>query len=66
MMNAADPTRLQELRERLAELDGSILELVASRQTIATEIGQIKTAIGRSTRDFSQEERLRFGRALPR
>jgi chorismate mutase / prephenate dehydrogenase len=58
MMNAADPTRLQELRERLAELDGSILELVASRQTIATEIGRIKTAIGRSTRDFSQEREV--------
>lgn len=58
MMNTADPTRLRELRERLAELDGSILELVASRQTIATEIGRIKTAIGRSTRDFSQEKEV--------
>lgn len=57
-MTAPDPIRLRELRDRLGELDAAILELVASRQTIATEIGRIKAAAGRSTRDFSQEREV--------
>jgi chorismate mutase/prephenate dehydrogenase len=50
--------KLRELRDRLGELDGSILDLVAQRQAIATEIGRIKAAGGRSTRDFSQEREV--------
>jgi chorismate mutase/prephenate dehydrogenase len=57
-MNVADSTKLKELRERLAQLDESILNLVATRQSVATEIGRVKTAIGRSTRDFSQEREV--------
>ena len=57
-MNPADTARLDELRERLAQLDGSILDLVSQRQTMATEIGRVKASSGRSTRDFSQEKEV--------
>jgi len=57
-MNVDDSTKLQELRERLAQLDWSILNLVATRQSVATEIGRIKASSGHSTRDFSQEKEV--------
>jgi chorismate mutase / prephenate dehydrogenase len=57
-MPPPDPTRLGDLRQRLAELDASILDLVASRQSIAKEIGRIKAGSGRSTRDYSQEREV--------
>lgn len=52
----SDPSALADLRDRLAALDRSILSLVAERQSIATDIGRLKTAAGRSTRDSSQEQ----------
>jgi len=55
-MSVDESKKLQELREQLGQVDASILDLVAQRQSIATEIGRIKTSIGRSTRDFSQEK----------
>ena len=54
--NSSESGKLQELREKLAKVDGSILDLIAQRQSIATEIGRVKAEIGRSTRDFSQEK----------
>ncbi len=46
---------LDELRQQLGEVDREILELVARRQKLATEIGRIKHAAGTPTRDFRQE-----------
>ena len=57
-MPSSDPSTLSDLRDRLAALDRSILELVANRQEIAKEIGRIKATAGRSTRDFSQEREV--------
>ena len=53
-----DPSTLTDLRDRLAALDRSILSLVAERQSIATDIGRLKAAAGRSTRDSSQEQEV--------
>lgn len=47
---------LTTLREQLAEVDGNILQLVARRQAIATEIGRAKATTGRATRDYAQEK----------
>lgn len=55
-------TNLSALREELAGLDESLLQLVARRQAIATEIGRVKTAMGRNTRDYAQEKDV-VGRA---
>ncbi|MEP6905398.1 MAG: chorismate mutase, partial [Gemmatimonadales bacterium] len=54
----SDPSTLADLRDRLAALDRSILSLVAERQSIATDIGRLKTAAGRSTRDSGQEQEV--------
>jgi chorismate mutase/prephenate dehydrogenase len=48
--------RLRVLREQLGEVDGNILELIARRQGIATEIGRLKSAAGRAVRDYGQEK----------
>ena len=51
-----DTPSLAALRDQLGALDGSLLELVARRQEIATEIGRIKATTGRATRDYAQEK----------
>lgn len=42
-------------REALASLDARILELIAQRQARSLEIGRLKAAMGRGTRDFTRE-----------
>lgn len=49
---------LDELRSQLGALDQSILELIAKRQALATEIGRIKASTGKATRDFTQEKEV--------
>lgn len=47
--------RLKPLRAKLASLDRKLLELVAEREKIASEIGNVKRESGLSPRDFRQE-----------
>lgn len=47
---------LKEKRQLLGKLDRQILELIARRQDLAAEIGQIKIQQGQTTRDFTQEK----------
>jgi chorismate mutase/prephenate dehydrogenase len=49
---------LEELRARLDVLDRQLLELVAERQSIGTEIAAVKRATGQSTRDFGREREV--------
>jgi chorismate mutase/prephenate dehydrogenase len=49
---------LDELRARLDILDRQLLELVAERQAISTEIAAVKRATGQSTRDFRREREV--------
>ncbi len=49
---------LEELRTRLDELDRELLELVAKRQSLSTEIASVKRATGQSTRDFAREREV--------
>jgi chorismate mutase len=49
---------LEELRARLDVLDRQLLELVAERQVISTEIAAVKRATGQSTRDFGREREV--------
>jgi chorismate mutase len=46
---------LQEIRERLSELDRQLLALVAERQRLSHEVAAAKQAQGMGTRDFSRE-----------
>jgi chorismate mutase/prephenate dehydrogenase len=47
---------LQKLRGRLNELDRQLVELVAERQKIVSEIGKDKMSSGMATRDFEREK----------
>ena len=48
-------TKLDELRAQLGEVDREMLALVARRQALALQIGQVKRDAGIPTRDFRQE-----------
>jgi len=47
---------LVELRRRLTEIDGRLLELVAERQHLVEAIGRSKQGKGQPTRDFAREK----------
>ena len=46
---------LQEIRERLSELDRQLLALIAERQRLSREVAEAKRNEGLATRDFSRE-----------
>lgn len=48
-------SELEMLREELSRLDVELLERVARRQQIVAEIGRVKSAAGRGTRDQERE-----------
>ena len=54
---------IDQLRARLAELDGEMLRLVARRLELAREIGEAKDREGMALRDFGQEKEV-VGRAI--
>jgi len=49
---------LEKLRAELSELDVQLLELVARRQQMVAEIGRVKSAAGRGTRDYGREKEV--------
>jgi chorismate mutase / prephenate dehydrogenase len=49
---------LDELRAQLNDIDSQLLELVAQRQSVVTQIGQVKQSMGRGTRDFQREREV--------
>lgn len=46
---------LDDLRRRISAIDRQLLELVAERQALGTEVAKVKRVTGRATRDFSRE-----------
>lgn len=49
---------LEHLRDQLSAIDRQILELVAERQRLSGDIGALKRATGRPTRDFAREKQV--------
>lgn len=49
---------LQQLRARLDALDQQLLTLIAERQTLSREVGELKRSVGRATRDFQREREV--------
>jgi chorismate mutase/prephenate dehydrogenase len=49
---------LEELRRKLSELDRRIIELIAERHSVVEEVGSLKRAEGRATRDFAREKQV--------
>ena len=56
---------LDELRQRLDEIDHKLVELIAERQRTSGEIARVKRATGHPTRDYGREREVILGaRAL--
>jgi chorismate mutase/prephenate dehydrogenase len=49
---------LQELRNRLTQLDGELLALIAERQRLSGEVAHVKRSTGHPTRDFQREREV--------
>jgi chorismate mutase / prephenate dehydrogenase len=49
---------LQQLRARLDALDQQLLTLIAERQTLSRQVGELKRSVGRATRDFQREREV--------
>jgi chorismate mutase/prephenate dehydrogenase len=52
---------LDELRQRLNELDRQLIELMAERQSVVEKVGEHKVSSGRATRDYAREKRVLDG-----
>ena len=56
---------LEELRQRLTELDRQLICVVAERKAVSEEVARVKRATGRPTRDYEREREVILGvRAL--
>src|SRR5215469_906721 len=55
-MTREDPTTLEQLRQRLNQIDRQLISLVAERKAISGEVARVKRATGRPTRDYEREK----------
>src|SRR3977135_3510163 len=56
---------LEDLRQRVTELDRQLIALVAERKAVSEEVARVKRATGRPTRDYERERDVILGvRAL--
>jgi chorismate mutase / prephenate dehydrogenase len=55
-MRGSGRVTIEELRDRLSEVDRGIIDGIAERQALVAEIGARKLAVGRPLRDFSREK----------
>jgi len=56
-----DTVTLEELRQRMTELDRQLIGLVAERQAVSEEVARVKRATGRPTRDYEREREVILG-----
>jgi chorismate mutase/prephenate dehydrogenase len=56
-----DDVTLPGLRERLDEIDGKLLALIAERQRLGSEIARVKRQTGYPTRDYQRERDVIMG-----
>lgn len=52
------PPEIGELRDKLDQIDAAIIDLIAQRQAVVTQIGERKHRSGRALRDFSREREV--------
>jgi chorismate mutase / prephenate dehydrogenase len=52
---------LEELRQRVTDIDRQLIALVAERKAVSEEVAQVKRATGRSTRDYEREREVILG-----
>jgi chorismate mutase/prephenate dehydrogenase len=56
-----DNVTLDELRQRLTELDRALIALVAERKAVSEEVARVKRATGKPTRDYQRERDVIMG-----
>src|SRR6185437_11055220 len=49
---------LEDLRQRLNQIDHQLISLVAERKAISGEVARVKRATGRPTRDYEREKEV--------
>ena len=52
---------LEDLRKRLNKLDRQLIELIAERQSVVEQVGELKRAEGQGTRDYQREKQVLDG-----
>ncbi len=52
---------LQDLRNRLNALDRQLLELIAERQSVVEQVGELKRSSSQATRDYAREKQVLDG-----
>jgi len=52
---------LEQLRQRLNQLDRQLIELIAERQTVVQQVGEHKRSEGHATRDYAREKQVLDG-----
>src|SRR6266853_1894238 len=52
---------LENLRQRVTELDRQLIALVAERKAVSEEVARVKRATGRPTRDYEREREVILG-----
>jgi chorismate mutase / prephenate dehydrogenase len=57
----SDSATLDELRQRLNELDRQLIGVVAERKAVSEEVARVKRATGRPTRDYEREREVILG-----
>lgn len=56
---------LEELRQRVTDIDRQLVALVAERKAVSEEVARVKRATGKPTRDYEREREVILGvRAL--
>jgi len=56
-----DTVTLEDLRQRMNDLDRQLMQLVAERQELSEEVARVKRATGRPTRDYEREREVILG-----
>jgi chorismate mutase / prephenate dehydrogenase len=57
----SDNVTLDDLRQRVTEIDRQLISLVAERKAVSEEIARVKRATGRPTRDYERERDVILG-----
>jgi chorismate mutase/prephenate dehydrogenase len=56
-----DSVTLEDLRQRVNDLDRQLLALVAERKAVSEEVARVKRATGKPTRDYEREREVIMG-----
>jgi len=57
----AETVTLEELRQRVTDIDRSLIALVAERKAVSEQVARVKRATGKPTRDYEREREVILG-----